>query len=182
MKLYRNYDNNRSSFGDTGVLASGPNPDNVAVFAAQRSSDEALTIMVVSKYLTGTTPLIINVTNYTGSGAAQVWQLNASNVISRLANLNYSNGALQTTVPSQSITLLVLPPSTALNLTSGASRTDGQFEFWLSGEIGRNFILQSSPDLLHWTPVNTNTFASVSAHFLLPAGPRVQFYRAALTH
>jgi len=182
MKLYRNYDNNRSSFGDTGVLARGPNPDNVAVFAAQRSSDEALTIMVVSKYLTGTTPLIINVTNYTGSGAAQVWQLNASNVISRLANLNYSNGALQTTVPSQSITLLVLPPSTALNLTSGASRTDGQFEFWLSGEIGRNFILQSSPDLLHWTPVNTNTFASASAHFLLPAGPRVQFYRAALTH
>src|SRR6185436_19242430 len=37
MKMYRNYDGNKSSFGDTSVAASGPNPDNVSVFAAERS-------------------------------------------------------------------------------------------------------------------------------------------------
>src|SRR4029453_13128640 len=43
MKMYRNYDGNRSTFGDTSVAASAPNPDNLSTFAAQRSSDGALT-------------------------------------------------------------------------------------------------------------------------------------------
>ena len=36
MKMYRHYDGNKSTFGDVSVAATGPNPDNVAVFAAQR--------------------------------------------------------------------------------------------------------------------------------------------------
>src|SRR5207245_1875491 len=56
MKMYRNYDGNKSTFGDVSVSAGGPNADSVAVFAAQRTSDGALTIMVISKYLSGTTP------------------------------------------------------------------------------------------------------------------------------
>src|SRR5262249_29609072 len=54
MKMYRNYDGNRSTFGDTSVLASVANPDNVAAFAATRASDGALTVMVIGKYLSGT--------------------------------------------------------------------------------------------------------------------------------
>ena len=34
MKMYRNYDGNKSTFGDTSVFAGGPNPDNIATFAA----------------------------------------------------------------------------------------------------------------------------------------------------
>ena len=37
MKIYRNYDSQGHAFGDTSVLADGPNPDNVAVFAVQRN-------------------------------------------------------------------------------------------------------------------------------------------------
>src|SRR5207248_4114337 len=55
IKMYRNYDGNKSAFGDTSVSATGPNPDNVAVFAAQRTSDSALTVMAISKYLSGST-------------------------------------------------------------------------------------------------------------------------------
>jgi len=33
MKMYRNYDGNDSTFGDTSVSATGPNPDNVSAFA-----------------------------------------------------------------------------------------------------------------------------------------------------
>ena len=72
------------------VLAAGPNPDNVAVFGAERSKDGALTIMIVNKYLTGNTPLVVNLTNYTGAGTAQVWQLNSSDVITQLSNLAYT--------------------------------------------------------------------------------------------
>ena len=53
MKLFRNYDGNQSAFGDTSVLANAPNPDNVAAFAAQRSTDGTLTIMVINKYIVG---------------------------------------------------------------------------------------------------------------------------------
>ncbi len=41
MKLYRNYDGNKSTFGETSVLASVPNPDQVSSFAATRAKDGA---------------------------------------------------------------------------------------------------------------------------------------------
>jgi len=137
--------------------------------------------MVVSKYLTGTAPIVITVTNFTGNGTAQVWQLNASNLIAQLATLPYSAGTLQTVVPGQSVTLFVLGASPALRLTAGAPRTDGQFGFSVGGQIGQNFIIQSSPDLVHWSPVSTNILASTNATYLLPAATRAQFYRAALS-
>jgi hypothetical protein len=180
IKIYRNYDGNHSTFGDTSVLAGGPDPDDVSVFAAQRSADGALTVMVVNKYLTGNTPLVVNLTNYTGSGSAQVWQLN-NGAISQLTNLTYSAGQLQTTVPPQSVTLLVIPPSPVLQLVAGPPRTDGNIQFWVQGEIAGTFVLQSSPDLFNWSPVSTNTLAGPQLQFLLPAGGAQTFYRAVAT-
>lgn len=179
MKIYRNYDGNDSTFGDTSVLASGPDPDNVAVFAAQRSIDGALTVMIVCKYLTGATPLAINLTNYVGSGSARVWQLNASNTIAQLGNIPYSRGSIQTTVPAQSVTLLVIPPRPTLSLMVGTpATTNGQFQFSVQGEIGGTFVLQSSTNLTAWKPVSTNTFGGPQFNLVLPAGGTRQFYRA----
>jgi len=115
IKIYRNYDGNKSKFGDVSVSATGPNPDNVAVFAAQRSSDNALTVMVISKYLSGTTPVSINLANFTPTGMAQVYQLTSANAISRLADLTLSGATAAFTAPPQSITLLVLPTSGVAN-------------------------------------------------------------------
>ena len=109
IKMYRNYDGNKSVFGDTSVSAAGPNPDDVAVFAAERSSDNALTILVISKYLSGATPVSIAFQNFTPNGTAQVYQLTSSNTISHLADLNFSSSTVSFTAPQQSITLLVLP-------------------------------------------------------------------------
>ncbi len=74
IKMYRNYDGNRSTFGDVSVSAAVLNPDNVAAFAARRTSDGALTVMVISKYLSGTTPVSI----FSASGTAQVYQIDRS--------------------------------------------------------------------------------------------------------
>jgi hypothetical protein len=51
MKMYRNYDGLKSTFGETSVAASVPNPDNLSAFAALRASDGALTVIVISKVL-----------------------------------------------------------------------------------------------------------------------------------
>jgi hypothetical protein len=109
MKMYRNYDGNKSTFGDTSVSASVPNPDNVAAFAAQRSSDGALTVMVISKYLSATTPATINLANVNHRGTAQAWQLTSANAITRVADLTLSGNSIVVTLPPQSITLFVVP-------------------------------------------------------------------------
>jgi PKD repeat protein len=108
MKLYRNYDGNKSTFGDVSVAASGPNPDNVALFAAERSVDGALTIIAISKYLSGSTPATINLANFPHNGTAQVWQLTAVNNLNRLADVNFIGNSFSATLPAQSITLFVL--------------------------------------------------------------------------
>jgi hypothetical protein len=110
-KMYRNYDGNKSTFGETSVAATVPNPDNVSAFAATRSSDGALTVMVIGKQLSGSTPATINLANFAHNGFAQVWQLTATNAITRLADVGIASNALSVAIPQQSITLFVVPGS-----------------------------------------------------------------------
>ncbi len=128
MRLYRNYDGNKSTFGDVSVSATGPNPDNVAVFAAQRTADSALTVMVIAKYLSGSTPVNLSLANFAPSGPAQVYQLTSANAINRLADLPVSGATASLTVPAQSITLLVFPagaPNTPPVAQAAATPTSG---------------------------------------------------------
>ena len=90
MKMYRNYDGNKSTFGDTSVSASGPNPDNVSTFAAIRSTDGALTIMVINKQLATPISPTINLANFLPGASAQVWQLTSANTITHLSNVAVS--------------------------------------------------------------------------------------------
>jgi hypothetical protein len=62
MKMYRNYDGNKSTFGDTSILTVVPNPDNLSAFGAVRTGDGALTLMVINKNLTNATPITANLT------------------------------------------------------------------------------------------------------------------------
>jgi Glycoside hydrolase family 44 len=119
IKMYRNYDGSRSTFGETSVAATAPNPDAVAAFAALRSSDGALTVMVVSKSLSGTTPVVINMTNFVPGGAVQAWQLTAANTIARLPDASSTGGALAAMLPPQSVTLFVVPRSGTLIAPTG---------------------------------------------------------------
>ena len=112
MKMYRNYDGNKSSFGDTSVSATVPNPDTLSAFAAVRASDGAMTVMVISKVLSGSTPVTLDLAGFAGNGSAQVWQLTSANTIARLSDIGYSGATVNATVPQQSVTLFVLPAST----------------------------------------------------------------------
>ncbi len=126
MKMYRNHDGTGSSFGDVSVRARAPNPDNLSSFAALRSGDGALTVMVVNKVLSGNTPLTVGVSNFVPGSAAQVWQLTQANVINRLTDIALSNGSLTTSLPAQSVTLFVFPSTAVPSLAvSDATVSEG---------------------------------------------------------
>ena len=113
-QIYRNYDGHDSTFGDTSVAAAVANPDTLSAFAAVRSGDGALTVMVINKQ-TGSTSVTVNLANFTAGGAAEVWQINSATqtAIARLDDVGVSGNAIVTTVPSQSITLFVVPAGQA---------------------------------------------------------------------
>jgi hypothetical protein len=181
MKLYRNYDGNKSTFGDTSIQAVVPNPDNVAAFAAVRTGDGAMTIMAINKDLNNATPVTLNITNFTATGPAQVWQLTSANTISHLSNTGLTNGVLSQVLPAQSITLFVLPGATTFHLRIGTNRPPGQLELWLDGQSGQSYVLQSGTDLVHWVAVSTNALSSNSFSFLVAmTNPAKMFYRGAV--
>ncbi len=181
MKMYRNYDGNKSTFGDTSVLATVPNPDNLSAFAAIRTNDSALTLMVINKDILNATPLVANITNFANSGTAQAWQLTSADVITRLADVPYANGVLSNTLPSQSITLFILPTAKNLRMRVGTNAPAHQLELWMDGQGGQRYILQSSTNLTAWSAVSTNTFSSNSFRVLVSTtSPARMFYRGVL--
>ena len=109
MKMYRNYDGNKSTFGETSVAAVAPNPDAVSAFAAMRSADGALTVLVINKQLSTNTTATISLSTFSHRGTAQVWQLTAANAIGHLADIGVGGTSFVVTLPPQSVTLLVVP-------------------------------------------------------------------------
>ena len=110
MKMYRNYDGGHSGFGDVSVRATAPDPDTLSAFAALRTSDGALTVMVVNKALSGSTPLTLNLAGFAPAGSAHVWRL-ASNAITQPPDVPVAGATLSMTLPAPSVTLLVIPGS-----------------------------------------------------------------------
>lgn len=108
IRMYRNYDGNLSTFGDVSVRATAPNPDEVAAFAAVRSADRALTIMLINKQLASTATVALNIANYTPTGAAPRYQLTSSG-IARAADVAAGTNV---TLPAQSVTIIAFPGTT----------------------------------------------------------------------
>ena len=182
MKLYRNYDGNKSTFGDTSIQTTVPNPDNLSAFGAVRTSDGALTLMVINKDLNNASPITAGITNINTAGTVQRWQLTSANTINHLANIALTNRVLSDLLPAQSITLYVLPATNSFNLQIGNNSPPGQLGIWLNGQAGQTYLFQSSADLVHWSVVNSNLFASNSVEFFMPTTNAARmFYRGVLS-
>jgi Glycoside hydrolase family 44 len=183
IKMYRNYDGNKSSFGDTSIQTTVPNPDNLSAFSAVRTSDGALTLMVINKDLNNATPVVANLANFSAMGTAQRWQLTSGNVITRLPDISFANSVLKDTVPSQSITLYVLSGVSPFSLKTDTAAAPGQLTIWLNGQAGLAYQLQASADLVHWSAFATNTLMSNSFPFLVSTtNTTMQFYRGLWSH
>jgi len=109
-RMYRNYDGAGSTFGETSVRAASTDQDQLAVYAAERSSDGALTVMVVNKTAQ---PLVTNVSlaGFVAGGAARVYRYGGADLsaIVRDADVNVAGGTLNATFAASSVTLLVVP-------------------------------------------------------------------------
>lgn len=149
MEIYRNYDGNHSTFGDTSVHAGVANPDYLSSFAAVRSADGALTVMVINK-LQGSTPVSISLANFATTGTAQAWQIASASqtAITALGNLAIAGNSIATTLPSQSITLFVVPPG---SITSPPPAPVG-----LAATVGNGTVS------LTWNPTGGATSYTVS--------------------
>ncbi|WP_433300991.1 glycoside hydrolase family 44 protein [Actinoplanes sp. CA-030573] len=109
-RMYRNYDGAGSRFGDVSVSATSSDQGQLAIYGAQRSSDKALTVMVVNK--TGgdlTAPL--SVAGFHRTATAQRFTYSPADLTSivRGDDLCVDRGTVTATYPANSITLLVLP-------------------------------------------------------------------------
>jgi hypothetical protein len=111
MKMYRNYDGHNSGFGDMSVSDTGSNPDDLASYAATRTADGYLTVMLINKIATPAT-VNLSLSGFTGNGTAQVWQLTSANVLARAVDLSFTTSPVAVNLPAQCVTLLVFPPST----------------------------------------------------------------------
>jgi hypothetical protein len=177
MKLYRNYDGNKSCFGDISVNTTVTNPDNVSAYAAARSTDGALTVMVINKQTSASTNVVISFTNLPNCATAQRWQLTGGNVITRLSDVSFNGLSLSNNLPAQSITLFVLP--TPPHLRAGGMSPTNSFDFWLDGQANQRYVVQWTTNLVDWNSVQTNTPTTNAWHVVMPTASRPQtFYRA----
>ena len=119
-RLYRNYDGQGSTFGDQSLGATSSEQDVLSLYAARRSGDSALTIMVINKSeLSQDSRLALE--NFAMTDGAkdeaesvQVYRYSASNatqIVHEDEQLLSADGAgafLTMTFPPESITLLVI--------------------------------------------------------------------------
>ncbi|MDX2169683.1 MAG: glycoside hydrolase family 44 protein [Deltaproteobacteria bacterium] len=111
-RMYRNYDGAGGSFGDTGVAASSADQATLAVYAAERGADGALTIIAINKTATPQTSAL-QLAGFTPGGAARVYRYGAANpaAIERLADVAMPAAGTSLTFAANAITLLVVPGS-----------------------------------------------------------------------
>jgi len=182
IKMYRNYDGKKSTFGNTNILTKVPNPDNLSAFGAVRTADGALTLMVINKDLNNATPIHASLTNFNATGTVQRWQLTAANAIARLPDLTIANAVMNDQVPAESITLYILTPVTPFSLRIAPGANPAQLTVWLNGQTGLSYTLLTSTDLVRWSDYATNTLGSNSFPFpVARSNATAQFFRGRWT-
>lgn len=116
-RLYRNYDGSGSKFGDISVGATSGDQSQLAIYAAQRSSDSALTLVIINKTngaLTGD----VSLAGFTPAGnTAQVFRYSGANLnaIVPQANQSVSGSGFSAAFPANSLTLVVIPGAAVFN-------------------------------------------------------------------
>lgn len=115
-RMYRNYDGQDRAFGETSVRAASANQDRVAIYAAKRGVDQALTLMIINKSPTETLTSTVSLAGFDPSLIAQVYRYSAANLnaIVRPADQAIEPGGFTAALPASSITLIVIPPNVPL--------------------------------------------------------------------
>ncbi len=108
-RIYRNYDGQGRAFGETSVHASSADPDQLAIYAARRAADGALTLVVVNKTGSSLTSSL-QLANFSTS-RAQIYRYSAANpnAIVREPDVLITSHSPVLAFPASCITLVVMP-------------------------------------------------------------------------
>jgi hypothetical protein len=118
-RMFRNYDGSGGAFGDTSVQASSADQDKLAIYAAQRSGDNALTLIIINKTPGTDLTSAISLAGFSPSPSAQVYRYSAANLNAIVAQPSQpvTSTGFTATFPAYSITLVVILTGTPLELS-----------------------------------------------------------------
>jgi hypothetical protein len=138
-RMFRNYDGNGSQFGDTSISAVSSDQGSLSIYAAQRSSDHAVTILIINK-TTGPLTSAIALANLTPPATAQVYSYSQASLtsIAHPSDAAITNNSVSYTFPGYSAVLLVVQPSvsTAVSTTTTLSASATQINVGQSVTFG----------------------------------------------
>lgn len=114
-RMYLNYDGAGRSFGNLSLPATSTDQGALAVYAALRSSDGALTLIVINKTASSLTSPV-SLQGFAPLSTASVYRYSSANLnaVQHLPDLAVSASGFTADFPANSITLLVIPPARAL--------------------------------------------------------------------
>lgn len=118
-RIFRNYDGNGHQFGDTSISATSSDQGSLSIYAAQRTSDSAITVLVINK-TTAAISTGIAFANINLPPSAAVYTYSAANLaaIVHASNAGIVNGSLSYTFPGYSAVLFVIQPSLIATTTT----------------------------------------------------------------
>jgi uncharacterized repeat protein (TIGR01451 family) len=121
-RMYLNYDGAHSHFGETSVRAASANQAQVAIYAARRAADGALTLMIINKTSAALTSAI-SLAHFAPAPNAQVFRYSPSNFLAVEHQPDQAVGAtgFTATYPANSITLVIIPPAGTLSISKAVS-------------------------------------------------------------
>lgn len=150
-RMYRNYDGVGSTFGDTWFQSSSTDQGKLAIYGAQRTSDKALTLMIINKTPDDLTSQV-SLSGATFGSAAKVYRYSATNLNAIVAQPDQSVTAsgFSATYPANSITLVVIPTITNIYIVksgsdNGTFQTDTLSKALQQATAGSEIIFQLLP-------------------------------------
>jgi hypothetical protein len=118
-EVYRNYDGNKSMFGNMALTSTSVNQGQLSVYGALRTSDNAVTVVVINKKYGDLTSSLSLANLAAGSTTAQAFLYSNANLAAIVAQPAVTvtppaaGGTTSTisnyTFPAQSITVFVVP-------------------------------------------------------------------------
>ena len=138
-RMYQDYDGHGSTFGNTSVQSASTDQGELSVYGALRSSDGALTVMVINK-TGGALTSGVDLSGFTPGGEAAVYTYDGADLDAIVAGPDQPVSAAGTTMtfPADSVTLLVIPPGTGPAAGSG---------YWEAASDGGVFAFGDAPYL-----------------------------------
>ncbi|MFM8444792.1 MAG: glycoside hydrolase family 44 protein [Methylococcus sp.] len=161
-RMYRNYDGLGHGFGDISLSAASNDSEAIALFAALRSSDNAITIMAINKSNAAVNKPI-QIKELEIPNTASVYRYSGDNLaaILKMDEVSITGGSLPASLPPYSMTLFVLRPATSLATLSLTKSGMGQ------GEVTANL------GALNWTGNTGIENYVIGAKVCLTANPLV---------